>query len=48
VHLVERLIGPRNPRGPRLVQVPEGIDPGFEYIPGSSRQRGAAQGNMGG
>ena len=46
--LVERLIGPRNPRGPRLVQVPEGIDPGFEYIPGSSRQRGAAQGNMGG
>ncbi len=47
VHLVERLIGQRNPRGPRLVQVPEGIDPGFEYIPGSSRQRGAAQGNMG-
>ena len=46
VHLVERLIGQRNPRGPRLVQVPEGIDPGFEYIPGSSRQRGAAQGNM--
>ena len=27
--------------------VPAGIDPGFEYIPGSSRQRGAAQGNMG-
>lgn len=48
VHLVERLIGQRNPRGPRLVLVPAGIDPGFEYIPGSSRQRGAAQGNMGG
>ena len=47
VHLVERLIGQRNPRGPRLVLVPAGIDPGFEYIPGSSRQRGAAQGNMG-
>ena len=48
VHLVERLIGQRNPRGPRLVLVPEGIDPGFEYIPGSSRQRGAAEDNMGG
>ena len=47
VHLVERLIGQRDPRGPRLVLVPAGIDPGFEYIPGSSRQRGAAQGNMG-
>ena len=48
VHMVERLIGQRNPRGPRLVLVPEGIDPGFEYIPGSSRQRGAAEDNMGG
>lgn len=32
---------------PALVLVPAGIDPGFEYIPGSSRQRGAAKGNMG-
>lgn len=25
--------------GPRTVQVPQGVDPGFEYIPGSARQR---------
>lgn len=30
-------IGKRSPNGPRRVQVPEGIDPGFEYTPGRSR-----------
>jgi hypothetical protein len=32
----ERLIGQRSPGGPRLVRVPKGIDPGFEYTPGRS------------
>lgn len=32
-----RTIGQRSPQGPRTVEVPQGIDPGFEYIPGQSR-----------
>jgi len=32
-----RTIGQRSPDGPRTVQVPQGIDPGFEYIPGKAR-----------
>jgi hypothetical protein len=35
--LETRVIGQRSAQGPRTVQVPEGIDPGFEYIPGQSR-----------
>lgn len=34
---VERIIGQRSINGPRTVRVPEGIDPGFEYAPGSAR-----------
>lgn len=30
------VIGQRSPGGPRTVQVPEGIDPGFGYAPGRS------------
>lgn len=41
VHLVERVIGQRSAIGPRTVRVPEGIDPGFEYSPGSARLRSA-------
>lgn len=41
VNLVERTIGQRSSNGPRTVRVPEGIDPGFEYAPGSARMRGA-------
>lgn len=33
----QRTIGQRSPQGPRTVQVPQGIDPGFEYVPGRSR-----------
>lgn len=32
-----RTIGQRSPQGPRTVQVPQGIDPGFEHIPGQAR-----------
>jgi len=32
-----RTIGQRSPDGPRVVEVPAGIDPGFEYTPGRSR-----------
>lgn len=39
--LVERTIGQRSALGPRTVHVPEGIDPGFEYAPGSARLRSA-------
>ena len=39
----EQVIGKNSPNGPRTVSVPEGIDPGFEYAPGSSLQRAAAQ-----
>lgn len=41
VNLVERTIGQRSALGPRTVHVPEGIDPGFEYAPGSARLRSA-------
>lgn len=37
----ERTIGQRSPGGPRVVRVPRGIDPGFEYAPGRSRLNGA-------
>lgn len=33
----QRIIGQRSPQGPRTVEVPQGIDPGFEYVPGQSR-----------
>jgi hypothetical protein len=33
----QRTIGQRSPGGPRVVEVPQGIDPGFEYVPGQSR-----------
>ncbi|PBK06226.1 hypothetical protein CNQ84_02305 [Pseudomonas abyssi] len=33
----QRMIGQRSPNGPRVVEVPKGIDPGFEYVPGQSR-----------
>lgn len=41
VTLVERTIGQRSAQGARTVQVPEGVDPGFEYAPGAARLRGA-------
>lgn len=34
-------IGQRSPGGPRVVRVPQGIDPGFEYIPGKARLESA-------
>ena len=34
-------IGQRSPNGARVVQVPQGIDPGFEYTPGQSRLQSA-------
>ncbi|WP_339615237.1 PBECR2 nuclease fold domain-containing protein [uncultured Gilvimarinus sp.] len=37
VNMVTHVIGKRSPNGPRTVQVPEGIDPGFEHAPGRSR-----------
>lgn len=37
----ERTIGQRSALGPRTVQVPAGIDPGFEYAPGAARLRSA-------
>lgn len=36
-----RTIGQRSPQGPRTVEVPQGIDPGFEYTPGRSRLESA-------
>lgn len=36
-----RTIGQRSPGGARVVQVPQGIDPGFEYIPGKARLESA-------
>ena len=36
---VERVIGKYSPGGPRVVSVPAGIDPGFEYAPGRDRWR---------
>lgn len=32
-----RTIGQNSPDGPRVVQVPLGVDPGFEYLPGQAR-----------
>jgi hypothetical protein len=34
-------IGQRSPDGPRVVRVPKGVDPGFEYTPGAARHRSA-------
>lgn len=42
VQWVAREIGQNSASGPRVVRVPEGIDPGFEYVPGKA-QRDAAQ-----
>ena len=36
INWVDRVIG-ENSGNPRIVRVPEGIDPSFEYIPGQSR-----------
>lgn len=33
----QHTIGQRSPNGPQVVEVPQGIDPGFEYTPGQSR-----------
>lgn len=41
IQWVDRTIGQRSAIGPRTVRVPEGIDPGFEYAPGSARLRSA-------
>lgn len=41
INWVDREIGQRSPGGPISVRVPEGIDPGFEYIPGQSRLHSA-------
>lgn len=32
-----RTIGQNSPDGPRVVEVPQGLDPGFEYMPGKAR-----------
>ncbi len=37
INYITQTIGSRSPGGARTVQVPEGIDPGFEYTPGKSR-----------
>lgn len=37
IELEERTIGTRSPRGPQTVQVPSGIDPGWDHAPGASR-----------
>lgn len=39
--LVRQTIGQRSPNGPREVEVPDGIDPGFEYTPGRARLESA-------
>lgn len=41
IQFEERTIGQRSALGLRTVNVPEGIDPGFEYAPGAARLRGA-------
>ncbi|WP_218241526.1 PBECR2 nuclease fold domain-containing protein [Comamonas fluminis] len=41
INWTDHIIGQRSPNGPRTVTVPEGIDPGFEYAPGSARLRSA-------
>lgn len=37
INWVTHTIGQRSPNGPREVVVPDGIDPGFEHVPGQSR-----------
>lgn len=37
INYVEKTIGKNSPGGPRVVTVPDGIDPGFEHTPGRSR-----------
>lgn len=37
INWVTLTIGQRSPNGPREVVVPDGIDPGFEHVPGQSR-----------
>lgn len=37
IPMERRTIGQRSPGGPIDVEVPRGVDPGFEYIPGKSR-----------
>lgn len=41
IEMEQRTIGQRSPNGPRVVEVPQGIDPGFEYTPGQSRYEAA-------
>lgn len=41
IEWVQREIGQRSINGPRVVRVPAGIDPGFEYAPGSARLKSA-------
>jgi hypothetical protein len=41
LNMETRVIGQRNPNGPRTVSVPAGIDPSFEHAPGMSRLQGA-------
>lgn len=36
-----RVIGKNSPNGPRVVRVPQGISPGFEYAPGKARLENA-------
>ena len=35
--LSDQVIGQRSPNGPRIVTVPDGVDPGFAHTPGRSR-----------
>ncbi|HQQ70764.1 MAG TPA: hypothetical protein PLL92_10695 [Alicycliphilus sp.] len=41
VQWLAREIGQNSPNGPRVVRVPEGIDPGFEYVPGKAQREAA-------
>ena len=38
VIMERRVVGQNSPGGPRVVQVPRGIDPGFEYTPGAAQR----------
>src|SRR5699024_1011605 len=33
-HMQEHIVGQRSPGGPRTVESPAGVDPGFAYAPG--------------
>ncbi|QIL81752.1 hypothetical protein G7047_18890 [Diaphorobacter sp. HDW4A] len=46
VEWVDREIGKNSPTGPRVVRVPSGIDPGFEYAPGSDSWRAYKSGGQ--